>query len=356
MIKRGLLYFEHRVNLLLTFVTNRSILFIIYLLETGYQSMSKISLVVGNGLSISFAYHSEIFTKHNSQQPLDWDIKCPSTGNLLIASFPNLKKLFVENEDKNHFDIFALALDKDYCRSISLDSSKTILEARHFLTIAFSEYSLLQSNNLNLDWKWFEWINLHKARINGAFSLNYDLLLESVFDKLAMTYCSLQVNHDRKGIPLVKPHGSVDFEIADGIFNIGKMQYPITNFFIDKNDVPIKRLPSNNLLYPRVQAHCIIPNQANEYKDYQWVKPANEWFESVLKESKYCLFIGISYFPCDRNEIDRIVDSLPQDCEIIIANPSPPNDFLEKIKGRQYTVWSSSDGPIDESGNLYSLK
>lgn len=318
--------------------------------------MSKISLVVGNGLSMSFGAQSGINTKFNSQRPLGWSVKCPSTGELLIDSFPSLKTLWEKNKTRLDFDIFELALNESYCNSIDLDSERTILEARHFLTIAFSEYSLLQSNNLNSDWKWFEWINLHKARINGAFSLNYDLLLESVFDKLAMTYYSLQVNHNGKGIPLVKPHGSVDFEIADGIFNIGKMQYPITNFFIDRNDVPIKRLHSNNLLYPRVQAHCIIPNQANEYKDYQWVKPANTWFESVTTESKYCLFIGISYFPCDRDEINRIVDSLPQDCEIIIANPSPSDDFVEKIKGRRCTFWYSPDGPVDENGNLYSLE
>lgn len=317
--------------------------------------MSKISLVVGNGLSMSFGAHSGISTKFNSQQPLDWSVKCPSTGELLIDSFPSLKSLWEKNINRPHFDIFAFALDRFYCNLIGLDSSKTTLEARHFLTIAFSEYSLLQSNNLNSDWSWFKWINLHKARINGAFSLNYDLLLESIFDKLAMTYYSLQVNHNGKGIPLVKPHGSVDFEMADGTISY-HAQYPLGGMFVDLNNTPIKRLDCNNLIYPRKQPHCIIPNEANKYKDYQWVKPANKWFEHVLKESKYCLFVGISYFSCDRDEIDRIVDSLPQDCEIIIANPHPPNDFLEKIKGRRYTVWSSRNGPVDENGNLYSLK
>ncbi len=316
--------------------------------------MSKISLVVGNGLSMSFGSQSGISSKFNSQQPLAWNVKCPSTGGLLIDSFPSLKKLWEKNLSIKHFDIFALALDKSYCNSIGLDSFKTTLEARHFLTIAFSEYSLLQSSKLNSDWNWFQWISLHKSRINGAFSLNYDLLLESIFDKLSMTYYSLQVNHSGRGIPLVKPHGSVDFEIADGTISY-HAQYPLGGISVDLNDAPIKRLDGNNLLYPRKQPLCIIPNEANKYQDYQWVKPANKWFERVLKESEYCLFIGISYFPCDRDEIDRIVDSLSKDCEIIIANPSPPDDFLKKIKDRRYTVWDSLNGPVDENGNLYSL-
>lgn len=316
--------------------------------------MPKISLVVGNGLSMSFAVHSGIGAKLNSQQPLDWNVKCPSTGGLLIDSLPRLKELLVANADKTHFDIFALTLNEKYCNSIGLDSFKTTLEARHFLTIAFSEYSLLQSGSLSTDWNWFQWLKLHRDEINGAFSLNYDLLLESAFDKLAMTYYSLQVNHHGYGIPLVKPHGSVDFEMADGMI-VYNAQYPLINF-VDLNDTPIKRLHCDNLAYPRNQAQCIVPNEANKYKNYQWVKPANAWFESVLKKSDYCLFIGISYFPCDRVEIDRIVDSLPQECVIVVANPFPPNEFLQKIKGRPYIIWPSLNGPVDEDGRLYSLK
>ena len=316
--------------------------------------MSKISLVVGNGLSMSFGNQSGISYKFDSQQPLNWNVICPSTGGLLIDNLPSLKRLWEKNISKPHFEIFGFALDKFYCNLIGLDSFKTTLEARHFLTIAFSEYSLLQSSKLNGDWTWFQWLELHKSEIKGALSFNYDLLLESAFDKLGITYHSSQVNHIRNGIPLVKPHGSVDFEMADGMIDI-HIEYPLNNF-VDLNNAPMKRLLHNSLVYPRKQAHCIIPNEANKYENYQWVLQSSIQFKPVLKESDYCLFIGISYLPCDRVEIDRIINTLSEECQIIIANPYPPKELLAKIKNRRYTVWSSLDGPIDESGNLYSLK
>ena len=316
--------------------------------------MSKISLVVGNGLSMSFGSYSGISTEFNSQQPLNWNVKCPSTGGLLIDNLPSLKRLWEKNNSKPHFEIFGFALDKFYCNLIGLDSFKTTLEARHFLTIAFSEFSLLQSSKSKIDWTWFQWFELHQFEIKGALSFNYDLLLESAFNKIGITYHSSQVNHIRNGIPLVKPHGSVDFEMADDIIGI-HIEYPLNNF-VDLNNAPIKRLNINNLLYPRKQAHCIIPNEANKYKNDQWVTKSSAQLNPILKSSDYCLFIGISYLPCDRVEIDQIINTLSEDCEIIIANPYPPEELLAKIKNKRHTVWSSSDGPVDENGNLYSLK
>lgn len=53
--------------------------------------MPKISLVVGNGFSISFGYFSGLINELNSQEPLSWDVKCPSTKGNLIDSLPRLK-------------------------------------------------------------------------------------------------------------------------------------------------------------------------------------------------------------------------------------------------------------------------
>ena len=316
--------------------------------------MPKISLVVGNGFSISFGKFSGLAHKFNSLEPITWDVTCPSTAKNLLTSLYRLDTLYKLNSDKPHFDVFKLALDKGYCQSIGLDSFKTTLESRHFLTLAFSMYSQQQRDLFSTDWAWFRWLKLHKSEITAAFSLNYDLLLETSLDRLKREYYSLQVNHHGYGIPLVKPHGSVDFEITpNSIFYTP--QYPLNNF-IDLNNTGIIRLEQHELMSPRRQALCIIPNEANKYASYQWVAPANQWFENKLKTSDYCLFIGISYFECDRPEIDKIIDSLPQGCVIVVANPYPPKAFLEKIRERPYIIWDNPLGPVDRNGAILSLK
>ncbi len=316
--------------------------------------MPKVSLVVGNGFSISFGYFSSLIEQYNSQEPLSWDVFCPSTGGLLLESLPSLKKLFFLNKEKTHFDVFELALDPEYCSSVNLDSFKTTLEARHYLTIAFSMYSDKQKQLFSTDWTWFRWLKLHRDEITAAYSLNYDLLLESVFDRLNRDYYSLQINHHGFGIPLVKPHGSVDFEIEPNSI-VYTPVYPLANY-VDLNNTGIIRLDNTSLMSPRRQALCIVPNESNKYIDYQWVAPANKWFEDELINTDYCLFIGISYLLCDRGEIDKIVDSLPSECVIVVANTNPPKEFLEKISGRPYLVWNNPNGPVDDEGSILSLK
>ncbi|MBB1391524.1 hypothetical protein H5185_19200, partial [Shewanella sp. SG44-6] len=292
----------------------------------------------------------------NTQEPISWNISCPSAGNAFLDSLPRLKVLAERYQSVSDFEIFAKALNKNVCEEHNIDVFITPLEARHFLTIAFSIYALEQMRILKSHraWPWYNWIKLHNNEIRSAISLNYDLLLESIFDDLKKQYFSLQINHHGYGIPLVKPHGSVDFEIAPNSISYSA-SYPLTNF-VDLNDSQIIRLDRDNLVYPRSQPLCIIPNEASKYTNYQWVARANKLFNEELVVCTHCVFIGISYFPCDRPEIDAIIESLPKSAQIIVANPNPPAEFMEKIKGRPVLVWDSYDGPVDKNGNLLVLK
>ena len=118
----------------------------------------KISLVVGNGFSISSGIFTGLINEMNSQSPLLWSVKCPSTGGCLLDSLPLLKAIFEENREKNSFEIFELALSLEYCKSIGLDHENVTLESRHFLTFAFSEYSLKQLEYFDENWPWYKWI------------------------------------------------------------------------------------------------------------------------------------------------------------------------------------------------------
>ncbi|MEZ8694663.1 hypothetical protein AB6D15_20520, partial [Vibrio splendidus] len=283
------------------------------------------------------------------------DVTCPSTGKAFLESMHRLETLYKLNSEKHHFEVFELALNEDYCRSIGLKSSETTLESRHFLTIAFSMYSQRQRELFSTDWSWFRWLKLHRDEITAAFSLNYDLLLETALDRLNREYYSLQVNHHGYGIPLVKPHGSVDFEITPNSICYTP-KYPLKDIFADLNNTDIIRLEEHELMSPRRQALCIVPKEANKYSSYPWVANANQCFESKLKGSDYCLFIGISYGECDRPEIDKIVDSLPEGCVIVVANLKRDEEFINKISDRPYIIWDNPEGPVDENGAILSLK
>lgn len=316
----------------------------------------RIALIVGNGFSMSFGHFSGLAKDWNTQEPLSWPIPCPSQNHSFLESLPRLKSIHEKHIDEPDFDVFAKTIDKKLCESYEPDPFVVALEARHYLTIAFSHYANEQIAKLEQckDWPWYNWIKFHKENVMCAFSLNYDLLLESVFDEVSVQYFSLQVNHHGHGIPLVKPHGSVNFEIHPNSISY-KPTYPLTSF-VDLNNTPIIRLESDNLIYPRYQPLCIVPNESNKYSKYQWVKPANDWFNSEIENCTHCIFIGISYFECDRPELDAILDSIPANAEIIVANPHPPDEFMEKLNGRPVMIWDSYDGPVDSAGDLFPLK
>ncbi|WP_019408186.1 hypothetical protein [Pseudomonas psychrophila] len=316
------------------------------------MSKPRIALVVGNGLSISFGYFSKLIHQWNTQQPLSWNIKCPQREDLLLDNLPNFKRLSDAFPDLPDFDIFLKLQDEQICKSLDINIKNCQIEARHYLTIAFSNFTVEQMNTFTKDWVWFRWLKLHRENITCAFSLNYDLLLERCLDEINLLYSSLQLNGNNYGIPFVKPHGSVDFEIT-GIS--APVSYPL-NGRLDMNDTPIYRLKLNELLYPRTQPLCIIPNEKNKYQNFQWVRKANNAFNQELKSCTHCIFIGISYFECDRPEIDAIVDSLPRETEIVIANPAPPSEFLNKLMDRPVLLWKSANGPVDDNGNLAALK
>lgn len=297
---------------------------------------------------MSYAHHSGLAGQWDSQAPLSWDIPCPHTGQRFLDSLPRLSQVMANNRSYSDFDIFKATLNApDFL---------TTLEARHYLTIAFSHYSIAQIQQFeqNLDWNWYRWIKAHSGNIAGALSLNYDLLLETVLRKVRKESYSFQVNHHGYGIPLVKPHGSVDFEITPNSISYTPT-YPLRNF-VDLNDTGVIKLGQHDLLSARRQALCIVPNEANKYIGYQWVNPANQALKQVLRDCTHCIFVGISYFECDQREIDDIIDSLPDAAQVVIANPTPPPAMLDKIGNRPLLLWGSYSGPVDNNNNLIMLK
>ncbi|WP_414730633.1 hypothetical protein, partial [Vibrio vulnificus] len=321
-------------------------------LENIVKVAPKITLVVGNGFSMSFGFHIGLMETWNTQSFLGWDIKSPTSEALLIDLLPNLKKLKESLTDEDDFKIFEYLQKKEYCEEVGIDQDQCFVEARHYLTIAFSHLTVEQRNKFDTEWSWYKWLKAHRENIVGGLTLNYDLLLENCLDRLSLPFDSCQANGHGNGITLCKPHGSVDFEVI-GIKC--PVSYPLKGL-IDLNDMPIYKLDVSDLFYPRTQPLCIVPNERNKYQSFQWVEAASTKFKAALKDCTHCIVIGISYFECDRPEIDEIIDSIPESCEIIVANPNPPQEMLEKLTSNPFTIWDSYKGPVDNDGDLLMLK
>ena len=146
---------------------------------------------------------------------------------------------------------------------------------------------------------------------------------------------------------MAKPHGSVNFEM-EGI--VAPISYPI-RIWCDTNDMPILKIENDALFKPGLEPLCIAPNEANKYLNHQWVTPIKNAFIQNLKECTHCVFIGISYFECDRPELDEIVNSIPRHTQIIVANPEPPADFIKTLEGRPTIYWKSYNSPLSDKSN-----
>lgn len=304
----------------------------------------KIALVVGNGLSMSFGKHTGLLEEWNTQSPLGWQVDCPYNGGPFLDQLPLLKKLQQLSPNISDFEIFKKLQDTDLCHQLQIHPRNCLIEARHFLTIAFSKLAHLQLKRFDKSWGWFKWMAQHRENLSCAFSLNYDLLLEHCLDSLGLPYTYYESNGLHQGIPVAKPHGSVNFEMR-GIH--APTVYPLQGV-CTMNDMPLYKIENEELLKPRLEPLCIAPNEANKYLDHQWVTPMKDAFIYNLTQCTHCVFIGISYFECDRPELDEIVDAIPKGAQIVVANPQPPADFIKTLEDRPVIYWTSYNSPLND--------
>jgi hypothetical protein len=313
----------------------------------------KIAMVVGNGLSMSFGKHTGLSEIWNSQSPLDWEIECPYSGGPFLQQLPLLQKLKKSFPNIADFEVFKKLQDPSVCNSLSIHAGNALIEARHYLTIAFSKLAYLQLQEFDNNWGWYKWMERHRENLSCVFSLNYDLLVENCLDRLGIYYTYYESQGNHYGIPVAKPHGSVNFEMK-GI--VAPTVYPI-RAWCTMNDMPMFKIENKDLLKPRLEPLCITPNEANKYLDHQWVTPIKDSFLDRVKDCTHCIFIGISYFECDRPELDEIVKSIPMKSQIIVANPDPSPEFIETLHGRPVVYWKSYNSPLrDDTDKPMMLK
>lgn len=251
---------------------------------------------------------------------------------MFLETHNDILKLYSEKQLKNEFDAIELYSE------IHKDNIPKECRLRRYLALTYSSLQRELDKQSKLNWRWSRWINNNKNNIKFAISFNYDLLLESTFKVNNINYYRVGSNETELGIPVIKPHGSIDFDIQQPHFKTFSEQLEISNrissnyFSLNQVDGIIQAIPSTHWLLPRLQADIIPPSQFNYQRHLDWVDKGFLYFDSLASNVTDLVIIGHSYSTCDRDEIDHFLSQIPLTTKVQIINPNPPSDLISKIK------------------------
>ena len=268
----------------------------------------------------------------NTADFFNWEIESISKkGECLIDDFPILKKYLDKVEYEKSFE--KVQELNDFASKIlkeNLDDNEAnilICELKYYITIAFSNFQIeFQKKDIS-QWSWVRVLKLMKDKLSYIISFNYELVLENALKKANIPYRRVGLYEEDKGIAILKPHGSIDFDVL-GI-NV-PLSLPI-NSYKDRNDMPIRKIEENNLITRRCECDIILPLEESYQKEYQWIKPGYDELNKYGNQIDNLIICGMSYWECDKEEIDYILDSTSKDAFITIVNKVENPELIKKI-------------------------
>jgi hypothetical protein len=299
---------------------------------------SLIALIVGNGLVFDFLCWRDV--------PLDdWHPAKPTTwmrppkyvdARTLMDVMPRFSA-FVEAERRTEptltdFQLFDRILQRPpptdpnaYFEHLALE-----VEARHYLVGALSHFhvELVECAPLAV-WPWAKWLKDHEAEIACVTSFNYDVLLETASAANRVSTFRAALAKSEKGrIPVSKPHGSIDFVSSD-IW--APPEYPLCNL-LHRNNSPVVKVELNR--GPRNDAEIVLPAEASTIAHFQWVVAGRRAWNALAPKVEHLVLMGLSYWPCDRGELDQLVSAVPTSATVHMCNPGPSEEWLKVLCGR----------------------
>ncbi|NGP88309.1 SIR2 family protein [Fodinibius halophilus] len=197
------------------------------------------------------------------------------------------------------------------------------------------------SSNHYESWKWTDWLNSHINSIGAVISFNYDLVVEKLFKEFGVKLTPHEMNNESGDIFFTKPHGSINYEVNSSHVNVPKNQYPLTIKIAGIDTPNIEIISDDQLHEPRKTSFLVLPNEYR--KKLQWVENAYKHFSLIAQSYSHILFVGLSYWPKDRPEINKIVKGTSKKSTIIEVNTSPQEGFKEYVTelNRAYEFWKS---------------
>jgi hypothetical protein len=299
----------------------------------------RTAIVVGNGLTIDLIASSDpaLFTDWHPSRPLSWAVRVEDGRPLrdclphfftevdaVLAAWPHVSDFTVVDrivklaEERRRS---ADALGWRAGQAPGYEAGRLDTEARHFLGIAYSALEAELQRRCSVDeWRWLRYIEGLGKDLLAVMSFNYDTSIERTLTAggIPFFHCGVE---PQAGMPLGKPHGSIDYAMAPGGVHIDQPPaYPI-NIVMQLIDVPMRRLPVAELARPRHHVEVVPPMAASKIRHFQWVWPIFDAFRQLAPAIERCVFAGLSGWPVDQPELRDVLRVLNPATEVVVANP-----------------------------------
>ena len=309
-------------------------------------------MIVGNGLSLDMREAAgDRLLAWNTSRPLHWDVRAPDNNETqFLRMLPRLAAFIEEarilNPSNSDFELFERIANLSSEAVFEYGSAfELLIETRHFLNIAYSNFQM-RADAVRLDeWAWKAWTDSYAGALTFAVSFNYDLVLERLFAASGIQVRGFGIDGENHGLRVLKPHGSIDFDVDAQIINMGRITYPLKKW-ITLNDMPLRRLSASEMMKARTDLNIVLPGQATHARQFQWVEPGFRHFQSFAATWTDCVVVGVSYWECDRPEVDCLLDSFRPGTMIHLVDPNPSSDLRRALQKRGL-VLRCSDGPPD---------
>jgi len=302
--------------------------------------MNQILLIVGNGLSIDLYNYLGLAIYPSA--PFSFNIPDPfDDSKKLLDTLTRVRRMIELQPKATDFDII-----QDFVRNYQKDNREhqwIHSELRQYLSLAYSYANNHLMRHWRKGWRWEQWLIRHYESLVGIASFNYDLTLETVLHQPLLEYYRIGSTEEdnRIGIPIFKPHGSCDFDISSRAISMPPQSRLRNLTFLNDNIINgrgrIEIVPKEKLLEPRTESDIVLPFEFSPQMKLTWVRQGYETVNQLAKKVDACIIVGISYQPCDRLEIDSVIDAMPPNTTIQLVDLAPNVDLeakLEMVSGK----------------------
>lgn len=211
-------------------------------------------------------------------------------------------------------------------------------QVRLFLNAAFTHYHDICASQTWRHWTWHKWFKQHFEQIGMLCSFNYDLIAEMTLATATggakpLAYLTGRALPENS-LPLFKPHGSINFTIDPRAINVGGTSVYRGGNIFERNDTPIMIKTPNALHDPLLVSDIVLPLEYSAIAGFQYIRGGYNYVRDHGATFDHCVIAGLSYWECDRPEIDTILGALRRETVVTVCDPYPNQAMSDALKAR----------------------